>query len=205
MTADRFEDRLLEQLRRVVAAQPASPRPAARRRAPRGRLILAGAGAAAALAAVAFVVGSGDVATSAYAVESRTDGAVSVSIHSLSDASGLQRSLRAAGVPAVVDYVPAGQGRCLSPPAGGGASDGPRRTKGSSAKPEAVRTREGAGPPAREVAGTRMTVGSDGATFTIDPGDLAPGDEVYITTSTGALSTIGVTVGKDAPPAACAP
>ena len=154
---------------------------------------------------MAFVVTSGDVATRAYAVESRPDGAVSVSIHSLSDAAGLQRSLRAAGVPAVVDYVPAGQGRCLSPPAGGGETAGPRTTRGSSRQPDAVRTREGAGLPAGKMVGSTVSVGGDGATFTIDPGELDPGEEVYITTSTGVLSTIGVAVGKEAPPATCAP
>jgi hypothetical protein len=44
---------------------------------------------------------------------------------------------------------------------------------------------------------TKVGVGPDGATFTIDPGTIEPGQKVYITTSTGALTSIGVQVSKE--------
>jgi hypothetical protein len=111
----RFEDRLFEQLRDVVAARSA---PTPRRRARRARLVLAGAGVAAATAVAAVVATGGDV-TPAYAVQPGADGSVTVRIHSLRDAAGLQRELRAAGVPAVVDYAPAG---CAAGETGGGGT-----------------------------------------------------------------------------------
>ena len=118
MTASsRFEDRLLHELREVVAARPA-PGVAARRRPRRTRLALAGAGVAAATAVVAIVATGSDVTPTAYAVDSRPDGSVTVEIRSLHDAAGLQRSLRAAGVPAVVDYAPAGDDRVRCPAPG---------------------------------------------------------------------------------------
>src|SRR5512132_3410525 len=114
-----FEERLLHELRAVVAARPApGPAPAsapARQRA-RRRLVLAGAGGVAAvLAAVAIFAGGGGT-ESAYAVTPRADGSVTVKISRLSDAAGLQRALRDAGVPAVVGY---GASTHCPPPATG--------------------------------------------------------------------------------------
>jgi hypothetical protein len=51
---------------------------------------------------------------------------------------------------------------------------------------------------------SKATVVSDGVTFTIDPGSIKPGEEVYITTSTGATSSIGMAITKDRPGAAFA-
>ena len=50
-----------------------------------------------------------------------------------------------------------------------------------------------------------VIVGDDGVRFTIDPGQLAPGEKVFITTSTGAVSSIGMAIGKTRPGAPCAP
>jgi hypothetical protein len=218
-TPNRFEDRLLDDLRSVVAARPAPVVPS-RGRAPRPRLVLAGAGVAAVTATVAIVASGGDVTPSAYAVDARPDGAVTVSIRSLRDADGLQRSLRAAGVPAVVDYVAAGDASgCAGPGPGGppttvygeqgltihrdgGGADDALPAHGSSGTPPAP------GAPGDGARRHRMTtqvrVTPDGATFTIDPGKLAPGEHVYITTSTGALSAISMAIGTHRP-AACAP
>jgi len=217
MTASpRFEDRLLQQLRQVVADRPA-PRVAQRRRPRRTRLALTGVGVAAAAAAVAVVATSNDGSHSAYAVQAQADGAVSVSIHSLSDAEGLQRSLRSAGVPAVVDYVPGDASACAAPgpPA---ASPGTPGMGGTAERGATLRTgtagsgpslsQEGKPPPGDGQRRTTMSVVStrDGdATFTIDPGTLKPGDKVYITTSTGAVSSIGMAIAAHKPTAACAP
>jgi hypothetical protein len=196
MTAStRFEDRLLEQLRGVVAARPV-PDVVTRRRPGRTRLALAGAGVAAATAVVAIVATGGDV-TPAYAVESGPGGSVTVEIRSLSDAAGLQRSLRDAGVPAVVDYAPAG---CADPGAGGGPGPSTRRERDSDAGPSL--SGPGPGPGATT---SQARVDGDGVKFTIDPGTVKPGQKVFITTSTGAVSTIGMAIGNERPDVPCAP
>ncbi|MBJ7332954.1 MAG: hypothetical protein JHC95_23875, partial [Solirubrobacteraceae bacterium] len=102
-----FEDRLLTELRQVVAERPSpangAPAPRPRRRM---RLALPGAGiaVAAATAAAIVIATSGDGPETAYAVEPSSDGTISVTIHSPEDAAGLERQLRAAGVPADVRY-----------------------------------------------------------------------------------------------------
>ena len=111
---DRFEERLLTELRQVVAERP-EPLPAASAKRPYGRFALAGAGVATAVAAIAVFASSGDNTTSAYAIDKKPDGVVSVEIKSLKDADGLETGLRAAGVPAVVDYTPAGTDGCRLP------------------------------------------------------------------------------------------
>lgn len=103
-----YQERLLSELRalaeRNAAEAPAAP--AGRRRVP-PRLALAGVagGACVASAAIAFTGGSGEGST-AYAVEPRDDGTVIVEISRLEDADGLEQELRAAGVPAEVDFLP---------------------------------------------------------------------------------------------------
>jgi hypothetical protein len=171
MTPDTFEDRLLAELRQVVAARPAPTHPAsaAARRSPRARL-LAGAAAAAAVAAVAVVVaGGGDPAAPAYAVSRQADGDVSVSISSLSDADGLEGKLRAAGIPAVVDYTPAGK-MCREPRGKPARAAGQGKT--------AVRMQD-RGP----------------ATFTIPRDTVRDGQTVVIQTSGGdGVSSLGMAI-----------
>lgn len=218
MTApDHFEDRLLGQLRQVVAERPAPLAPV-RHRSRRTPLALAG-GAAAVAAVVAIVASSSDVTSSAYAVESQADGAVTVHIVSLSDAAGLEHSLRAAGIPAVVDYVAAGPGDAGCTAAAGGPEAGAVQHAEATASRPSVSTQGGkpggepsfsgsfskAGPGA--AGGPKMTskvsVGSDGATFTVDPGAIEPGQRLYVTTSTGTMSTIGMAISKEAPRPLC--
>ncbi len=214
-TTERFEDRLLEQLRTVVVdAGPPMPELVTSRRPRTARLALAGAGVAAATAAVAIVAASNDATPSAYAVQSRADGAVTVSIHSLSDADGLQRKLRAAGVPAVVDYVPGGRSGCAGPglPAPGAAGKGATlhtEIRGKDDGPTFSQEGQAGGPPpgGDGIRGgiSQVMVGSDGARFTIDPGAIHPGDKVYITTSSGAVSSIAMAIGKTRPATPCPP
>jgi hypothetical protein len=207
MTAsNRFEDRLLEQLLHVVAERPA-PDVIAHRAPRRTRLALAGVSVTAATAVVAIVATSSDVTPRAYAVEPRPDGSVTVKIHSLRDAAGLQRNLRAAGVPAVVDYVPAGEAGCVGPGPGpaAGASQGPSLRSGGEGRSDTGRSLSGPGPrPGDGATMSKVAVGRDGVTFTIDPGNIKPGEKVYITTSTGTVSSIGMAITKDRPDAPCA-
>jgi hypothetical protein len=124
MTPDTFEDRLLAELRQVVAARPqpvVAPAPPHRARP---RLLAGGLAATAAVAAAAVVVvAGGGGASPAYAVERQADGSVEVTINSLSDAAGLERKLQAAGIPALVRYLP--DGKMCRIPAGRPASGGP--------------------------------------------------------------------------------
>jgi hypothetical protein len=122
---DRFEERLLCELRSHVAARPAPASPRGRPLAARRtRVALAGAGAAALAGGALAAAGGGPTpAAAAYSVVPRDD-TVTVTIRSLRDAAGLERRLEAAGVPAEVDYLPAGR-TCREPrfqPADGGPS-----------------------------------------------------------------------------------
>ncbi|HTE62715.1 MAG TPA: hypothetical protein VK631_20335 [Solirubrobacteraceae bacterium] len=177
MTPTTFEERLLTELRAVVAERPApeTVAPASARRVPRARLVLA-AGAVAATAAAVFVGTGGDPAATAYAVEKQSDGSVTVEVRSLRDAAGLQEKLRAAGIPAVVDYTPAGK-MCREPR--GRAATG------------------GHGP-------MRVGVRHGGsATFTIARGDVRAGQTLVITSSVGsAVSSLGTQV-VEGPVAPC--
>jgi len=100
-----FELRLLAELREVVAEQAEAASP---RRPRRGRLVLAAAAAGVALAAGLALI-PGGTASPAYAVEKAADGLVTVTIHRLDDAAGLENQLRANGVRAEVVYTPAGK------------------------------------------------------------------------------------------------
>ena len=153
-----FEERLLVELQKVVTAEPAERG----RRLPRRRLALAG-GLAALLAAgaVAGVLFFSAGTQAAYAVTKNADGSVTVEIDSLSDAAGLQAKLQAAGVDAVVEYLPAGK-MCKQPwftPAGAAAAGGMHESS-------VGRTRDGAN------------------SFTIS-GDEPAGSTLVITTQTG--------------------
>ena len=116
----RFEQRLLDELRALVIAQP----PSSSERSPRSprswapsrpRLALVGSVvAAAAVAAAAGLLLLAGGAKPAYAVSRNDDGTVTVEINSLSDAAGLESKLREAGIHAVVVYLPPGK-TCKQP------------------------------------------------------------------------------------------
>jgi hypothetical protein len=110
-----FQERLLTRLKAVVAERGAAaagsaaspPSAGARRRRPL-RLALASA-AALSVAAVLLIVNSGgDNPSRAFAVEPQAGGGVTISIFSLEDAAGLDRALERAGIPAQVNWLPAG-------------------------------------------------------------------------------------------------
>lgn len=109
-----FEQRLLDELKAVVAergdtqaaaTEGATPRPAWRR-APRLAL---GAVAALAVAAAVLVFSSGGGNTPrAFAVEPQEGGGVTIKIYSLEDAAGLEAALEEAGIRSQVTWLPAG-------------------------------------------------------------------------------------------------
>jgi hypothetical protein len=109
-----FEERLLRELRSQVVTPPVDH--GKRRPLWRGpRLVLAGGVAAVlvvAASAGAFFLSAGTQA--AYAVTRNADGTVTVQIDSLRDAAGLEAKLKAAGVNAVVEYLPEGK-MCKQP------------------------------------------------------------------------------------------
>jgi len=96
-------------VRRRLAGEFSTPR---RARPGRRRLLLA-AGAIATAAAAAIVVpavmpgqGAGSLVTAAWAVQRNPDGTIEVTFKQAGDAAGLQRALRAEGVPAYVRLIP---------------------------------------------------------------------------------------------------
>ena len=191
-----FEDRLLDRLEQVVAANPA-PSPKRRGFPVPGRLAPVVAGAAAAIAAaLVFAGGNG---SRAYALDTQPNGSVTVHINSLRDASGLQSALRQHGIPAVVNYTPD-----CAPPLGGP----PAKESGGHFSTEQFgigeRTvRHTTGGPHGGVASMKVTstvrVDGSGVTFSLDPENVPDGQKVFITTSTGKADAIGIAIGTQAP------
>jgi hypothetical protein len=114
---DDFESRLLDQLKAHVAERGAeasrreasdapAPMPAWRRRGP--RLALAGVLALAAVAVVLIVTAGGSKSSTAFAVEPRPGGGVTIKIFSLEDASGVEAALEEAGIRSQVTWLDAG-------------------------------------------------------------------------------------------------
>jgi len=120
-TSERFEERLLIELRRVVEANPEPPaqrRPTASFASSwRRPAAYAGGLTALTLASVGILGAGDDQGSTAWAVTPNGDGTVTVRIEALSDAAGLERQLREAGIPAIVQYLPVGK-KCADPPAG---------------------------------------------------------------------------------------
>jgi hypothetical protein len=224
-TSNNFEDRLLAELRHVVAERSAPGVLRTTTRPPRARIALTGAGLAAATAVVAIVASGSDVTPAAFAVQSRPDGSVAVEVHSLSDSAGLQRSLRAAGLPAVVRYASgaacvrpdaaaAGSGTGVQPATRGemgtqqapqGAGEGPSFSTGGR---KAAGDGQAAAVPGEGNQGkvtSSVTATGDGVKFTIDPAKVKPGERVFITTSSGAVDSLGITIARAADDAGCVP
>ena len=126
-----FEDRLLGELRALVAERgvaeaEASTGTPAWRRAP--RLALAGAAVTATVAAALIVSAGGGDTSAAYAVEPQPEGMVSVEIRSLEDEKGLEEALGEVGIPASVTYLAAGTA-CKEPRFRPARTGGPRRRR----------------------------------------------------------------------------
>lgn len=110
-----FEQRLLDELKAVVAergaaqattAEGATPTPAWRR-AP--RLALGAVAVLAAAVAVLVFNSGGDNPPRAFAVEPHDGGGVTIKVYSLEDASGLEEALAEAGIRSQVTWLPAGE------------------------------------------------------------------------------------------------
>jgi hypothetical protein len=210
--SSRFEDRLLEQLRQVVAEHPV-PAEAIPRRRPRTRLVLVGAGCAASLAAVAFVVGSGGGTTRAYAVETRPNGIVDVSIRSRSDAAALQSDLEAAGIPAVVDFAAGELPACVTTPSGptvneNGASAGQQgdQAPGWAELLPVTGVAEGEFLKEHSYGDMKAIVQHDGGeevSIVVNPKNIESGERLVITTFDGTLSTLSMFVSSQGSAAGC--
>ena len=194
--AEQFEDRLLVQLRRVVAEREDSREPTHSHRG-RRRLVLSGAGAALVVAIVAIAavaIGTGNRTTDAYAIQVRPGGKVAVSIYRLGDAKALQRSLRAAGVPAVVDFEATKAGPCVvaagmnASPEKAGAGDEANETRhlvqSESKIPRGTApSAEEAGENAAIQVHTFTAKGTTNVTvsrFVVDPSRIGPHEKLYI-------------------------
>jgi hypothetical protein len=195
----RFEDRLLVELGRVVTERKGSRGPT-HNRTERRRLVLSGAGAALVIAIVAIAavaIGTGDRTTGAYAIQVRPGGKVAVSIYRVGDAKALQRSLRAVGVPAVVDFEGTKAGPCV---VAGAMNASPEKASGGDQANETrqlvqseSRSPRGTAPGAgegRENAAIQVhTVMAKGATnvtvsrFVVDRSSIGPHEKLYIVDS----------------------
>jgi hypothetical protein len=132
---DSFETALLAELRREVTELPAPvAAPVPMRRPRRLRLAAVGATGFAACAVAVFGLGSGG-GTPAYAVDENGAGDVTVTIHRLDDAAGLEKALADHGIDADVSYDPNqnagsamlnsnGPGGAVPPPPGAAPSGG---------------------------------------------------------------------------------
>jgi hypothetical protein len=192
----RFEDQLLVQLRRIVAERD-DPREPTHSRTGRRRLVLSSAGAALVIAIVAIAavaIGTVNRTTDAYAIQVRPGGKVAVSIRRLGDAKALQRSLRAAGVPAIVDFEATKASPCVvaagmnSSPEKPGAGDEANETRHlvQSASRTPRGTAPGAGEAGENAAIQVHTLKTNGATnvtvsqFVVDPSRFGPHEKLYI-------------------------
>jgi hypothetical protein len=210
-TPTHFQEHLHSELRHVVAENESPRRQQRPIKAPIGRrpLALSGAGLVAEGAVAAIVVASSTgVTTNAYAVESHGN-SVTVHVRALSDAAGLQASLRAAGVAAIVNYGPAAnlpacpapEGPTVTRPSGSEAK-GPEGPSGArSERPGVSRSASGGAasllpspPRGATAASSTVQVTPDGVTFTVDPGSIKPDQQLVITTSGRTLASIGMAV-----------
>jgi hypothetical protein len=116
-TSERFEQRLLGELRELVIERrrtgPSAGTPSGRRlRWARRVAVTTGLAATFAVVIVAVVPtmgrDRGGPVSAAYAVTEGEDGVVTVEIRSIEDAQGLESAIEATGVPASVHYLPAG-------------------------------------------------------------------------------------------------
>jgi hypothetical protein len=113
---DRFEERLLGELRRLIVARgPSSSGLQQRRRwtrAWRRRLAVSAAAVAGLAVAIPILLSAGN--TPAFAITHGNDGTVTVLINSFQDPTGLEQGLRNAGVPAMVQLLSVGKD-CSAP------------------------------------------------------------------------------------------
>jgi hypothetical protein len=115
-----FEERLLDELKTVVAQRAAEQEPAAAsgtashgwRSAP--RLAFGAAAVCAAAAAVLAFNSGGDNASKAFAVEPQDGGGVTIKVFSAEDPTGLEGALAEAGIHSQVSWLPAGMA-CSEP------------------------------------------------------------------------------------------
>jgi hypothetical protein len=155
-----FEERLLSALKQELTMRTADDHmtiSTTERRGSRRRIAgLSAAVAGVAAATTAVVLMTGVTSGPAFAVTKGADGAVSVRISEFSDPDGLAAELAAAGVKAVVDYLPEGQ-----------TCKGPRGERGSQTG---------------EFAGSIGQSG-DGIAFKIEKGQVPAGETLVLAVS----------------------
>lgn len=208
---DSFETALLTELRREVFEHPApATAPASVRRSSRRRLRLAAVSATGVAASVVAVLGLGTGGGSpAYAVEKNVAGDVTVTVHRLDDASGLEQALKAKGIDADVSYDADGFGTSFGsgpdgkplpepPPPTGGKGDGP-----TSAESGTSSGQDGTGPSLSQggptVAGPQADNGSDPCGLGQDPATLTKqaSDWVLLIPADSPLQDRHVEIGTD--------
>ncbi|WP_433463535.1 hypothetical protein [Spirillospora sp. CA-128828] len=126
-----FEDRLLDELKHVVAARAQADqaaRPERRSRPRRRRWGLAGAAVlAAAAVAIGVPVALGTDGTKANAVERDPDGSIRIYVRDFRHPEVIERKLQNFGVKSIVTFLPEGE-RCKEPRAVFMRNDDPRKS-----------------------------------------------------------------------------
>lgn len=203
---DSFDTALLARLQQQVATPV---------RRTGHRRVLGLAGVAAAGAATIVGVTSLGSSTAAYAVDRTSGGDITITIHQLSDARGLQQDLASYGIKADVNYqamsvggVPAGSLHFGSGAAGGGVGSGVQSSASSSASSGASSNEtppaDACGDPSRPPLTAQMK--SDDYVITIPSNSpLHQADSELKITTTGDLnrSVAGITVGYSVHGAQC--
>ncbi|MBS1894528.1 MAG: hypothetical protein JST59_24770 [Actinobacteria bacterium] len=193
---DDFESRLLGHLQAIVAergdealrreaAAPAPRPPAWRRRGP--RLAFVGALALAAVAVVLIVSAGGSKSSTAFAVEPRPGGGVTIKIYSLEDASGVEAALKEAGINSQVTWLDAGM-VCKEPHYKRSRLDGRGFGGGTMSGPGAVTISVGPEPRSRvgeykrgEISDAEFQASlGERANFNLDPKAFRPDQTVII-------------------------
>jgi hypothetical protein len=212
---DSFESALLTELRREVAEHPAVAPVSGVARRPRRRLRLAAVGATGMAAAAVAVFGlGGNGGSPAFAVAEDSAGDVTVTVHRLDDAAGLERALRAKGIDADVSYDPAsgdsaamlgsdGPGAAMPPlPAGGATQEQRHADKGPTASgPGSVPG--GADDPCGPIdpAPARLSHPGDDWVLTIPSG--SPLQDRHVDIGTGPDGSLSVTYAGTLPGSSC--
>lgn len=192
---DGFETALLSELREHVTSRRPAPAPRRRR-----RIVAAGSALGAAVAITA-----GGLALRpdpAFAISPQADGDIVVTIHSLDDADGLERALRAQGIDADVDYS-----TDVPEPPPGAVTEEHAADKGSTSSGATFGSRtEGAAPPAGacDVPST-ISVEQDGddVTFRLSHDFVDSDAKIDITTMGSTDGPSAIAVGVEMPPGGC--
>jgi hypothetical protein len=212
---DSYETALLAELRREVSERPAPETTAVPVRRPRRRRLIAGGATVVAASVVAvFGLGAGG-GSPAYAVETNSAGDVTVTVHRLDDAAGLENALRAQGIDADVSYDADGIDATYGIDSGGQPSTGDQAPGGDAGASGNLDSQGGSGhtesgPNAGAPDEGPCDLGADPATLTRQGSDWvlsipagSPLQERHVLIGTDRTGALAVQYAGDQPGSTC--